>query len=81
MMTRILTILLMVILGNLSIVFAQSQTAPMQAAPGDAAQRPMNVLFVVADDLRPELGCYDNAIIKSPNIDRLASRGMVFNRA
>lgn len=41
----------------------------------------LNVLFLVADDLRPELGCYGNAIVKSPHIDRLARQGLVFNRA
>ena len=40
-----------------------------------------NVLFIAVDDLRPELGCYGNTIIKSPNIDRLASSGMVFQQA
>lgn len=50
------------------------------AADGPAKQRP-NVLFLVSDDLRPELGCYGNSVIKSPNIDRLAKRGIVFNRA
>jgi len=48
-----------------------------QAAEG---QR-LNVLFIAVDDLRPELGCYGNPIIKSPNIDRLARAGVVFNRA
>jgi len=43
-------------------------------------QRP-NVLFLVVDDLRPELGCYGKNYIKSPNIDGLAKSGMVFNRA
>ena len=40
-----------------------------------------NVLFLVVDDLRPELGCYGMPIVKSPNIDALARTGIVFNRA
>jgi iduronate 2-sulfatase len=40
-----------------------------------------NVLFLIVDDLRPELGCYGKDYIKSPNIDGLAKSGMVFNRA
>jgi arylsulfatase A-like enzyme len=45
-----------------------------------AAERP-NVLFVIVDDLRPELGCYGDKYIHSPNIDRLAASGMVFEHA
>ena len=45
-----------------------------------AADKP-NVLFIAVDDLRPELGCYGNRIVKSPNIDRIAARGIVFNKA
>ena len=41
----------------------------------------MNVLFIMADDLRPELGCYGVEEIKTPNIDRLASSGVVFRNA
>jgi arylsulfatase A-like enzyme len=37
-----------------------------------------NILFIAIDDLRPELGCYGNEYIKSPNIDRLAETGAVF---
>ena len=40
-----------------------------------------NVLFISVDDLRPELGCYGNEVIHSPNIDKLASEGFVFNQA
>jgi iduronate 2-sulfatase len=43
--------------------------------------KPLNVLFIAVDDLRPELACYGKSHIKSPNIDELASRGLQFNRA
>jgi iduronate 2-sulfatase len=45
-----------------------------------ATARP-NVLFICVDDLKPLLGCYGNKLIKTPNIDRLARRGMLFERA
>lgn len=40
-----------------------------------------NVLVFFIDDLRPELACYGKQDIKSPNIDALASRGTLFERA
>lgn len=43
-----------------------------------AAKKQPNILFIAIDDLRPELGCYGNNYIKSPNIDRLAETGAVF---
>jgi len=46
----------------------------------DSGRRP-NVLLIAIDDLRPELGCYGAGHIQSPNIDRLASQGVLFNRA
>lgn len=44
-------------------------------------QKPMNVLFIAIDDLRPELNIYGAKHIKSPNLDKLASESLVFNRA
>ena len=40
-----------------------------------------NVLFIAIDDLRPALGCYDDNLAITPNIDKLASSGTVFKKA
>jgi iduronate 2-sulfatase len=44
-------------------------------------QKQPNVLFVMVDDLRPDLNCYGNQQIISPNIDKLAREGVLFERA
>lgn len=44
---------------------------------GFAAGKP-NVVFIAVDDLKPTLGCYGDGIAKTPNIDALAERGVVF---
>ena len=46
-----------------------------------AADGRYNVLFIMVDDLRPLLGCYGYQEMHTPNIDKLAQRGTVFNRA
>ena len=40
-----------------------------------------NVLLLIIDDLRPELGCYSKPYVKSPNIDKLASQGILYTQS
>jgi hypothetical protein len=46
----------------------------------DAKRRP-NVLFIAVDDLRADLGCYGNQAIRSPHLDKLATRSTLFERS
>ncbi|RAV30650.1 iduronate sulfatase [Sinomicrobium soli] len=45
------------------------------------AQEKYNVLFIACDDLRTDLGCYGNDLVKSPHIDQLAREGVLFDKA
>jgi len=41
-----------------------------------------NIVFILSDDHSvPYLGCYGNADMNTPNLDRLASEGILYNRA
>lgn len=61
---------------------AGSSPAPDSGTVHDApgSSRP-NILFIVVDDLRPQLGCYGFESMVTPCIDRLAARGALFERA
>jgi arylsulfatase A-like enzyme len=62
------------------VLFLIATSHAAELPKGDRSTKP-NVLFIAVDDLRPELGCYGKSYIKSPNIDRLAERGMLFTNA
>ena len=49
-----------------------------QQKSGEQESLHPNVLFICVDDLRPDLGCYGNRVVHSPNLDKLAESGAVF---
>lgn len=65
--------LLPFLFGSALVVFAQPLIAQKQNQP--------NVLLLIADDLAIRLGCYEDKAAKTPGIDRLASEGVLFERA
>ncbi len=63
------------------IPFAVISCCALFADRAVAAGAKPNVLLICVDDLKPLLGCYRDQRIRSPNIDRLARRGLLFERA
>lgn len=45
-----------------------------------AAERP-NILWLTSEDHGPEMGCYGDPLARTPNVDALAAKGMIFSRA
>ncbi|PWU13851.1 MAG: iduronate-2-sulfatase [Verrucomicrobia bacterium] len=63
---------------TLCLLYAVSFSALASPPPN---QPPLNVLFIAIDDLNVSLSCYHHPLVKSPNLDRLAARGIRFDRA
>ena len=47
---------------------------------GSQSQKP-NILWIIAEDLSPDLACYGNSLVKTPNIDKLAAQGARYTNA
>jgi arylsulfatase A-like enzyme len=59
------------IIGTIAVVYSEHVSAD---------ERP-NIIFLMTDDqCTYSLGCYDNADVKTPNIDKLAKAGVTFDR-
>jgi len=69
---RLISILNLALFVLLSLTFSCNNTETRPPGP--------NILFIPVDDLRPDLGCYGNNQIITPNINRLATGGVTFTR-
>ena len=56
--------------------------APLAAvhAADEPAKKP-NILWLIAEDMSPHFGCYSDRAVQTPNVDRLAARGVLFENA
>ena len=64
--------------GLILILITACKNKPEQSSEEESVKRP-NVLFISVDDLKPVLGSYGNNLVHSPNMDKLASEGLLFN--
>ncbi len=69
-------------LGNpLSFILAIAVPALLTADSAWAATARLNVLFIATDDMNNALSCYGHPVVRTPHLDRLAQRGVRFDRA
>src|SRR3954464_8892921 len=63
------------LLAALAVLLATCPSAQAEPSP-----RP-NILWLTTEDIGPQLGCYGDAYAQTPNLDRLASRGVMYLNA
>ena len=67
------------LLALLSLLVSASTT--LNATESQKETRHPNVLLICIDDLKPRIGCYGDPLAQTPSMDRLAKRGVLFERA
>ena len=55
--------------------------SPVSLSLLTSTAQPPNILLIIVDDLKPSLGCYGDKKAFTPNIDKLAARGIRFSHA
>src|SRR5437763_13664617 len=63
-----------------ALIAALALLAFCPAAPAQAPKRP-NILWITCEDIGPHLGCYGDTYARTPNLDRLAKRGVIYRHA
>lgn len=70
------------LLAIVAVAFAAAaQGASAVAEPGPTSQGRPNVLWITAEDISPDLGCYGDTYARTPNLDRLAREGVRYTHA
>ena len=54
--------------------------APLATIAAEQGQNPLNILWLIAEDFGPHLGCYGTKQVTTPNLDRMAAAGVRYTR-
>src|SRR5438874_2159483 len=63
-----------------ALIAALALLAFCPAAPAQAPKRP-NILWITCEDIGPHLGCYGDAYARTPNLDKLAKKSVLYRHA